>query len=180
MIQRRSILRALAALPLLPTLAQAHGPTRQKLTLSVVINAPPAKVWAVIGNFHDLSWDPLVAKVEGDGGNTENATRTITFKDGRVIEGEQLTHYDADEMSYGTFLPHVDVKVLPVADYSANLMVIAADGGKSKVEWRAAFYRGFPNNDPPPALNEEAAIKAVTAMAQPALDALKAKLEGGT
>lgn len=182
-MNRRGLLR-LAAVPavaaLAPRIAQAHGPTRQKLILSVTINAPPAKVWSVIGNFHDLSWDPLVAKVTGDGGNAENATRTITLTNGGMIEGEQLTRYDADQFVYGTFLPHVDVKVLPVTDFSSTLIVLPQDGGTSKVEWRTAFYRGYPNNDPPPDLNEEAAIKAVTAYAQPALDALKKRIEGGS
>jgi YVTN family beta-propeller protein len=41
---------ALAVLALVGT-ASAHGPTRQKVRESIEINAPPAKVWAVIGNF---------------------------------------------------------------------------------------------------------------------------------
>ena len=31
--------------------AWAHGPTRQKVRESIEIDAPQAKVWAVIGNF---------------------------------------------------------------------------------------------------------------------------------
>lgn len=45
------------------------------------------------------------------------------------------------------------------------------------VEWRGAFYLGYPNNDPPPDLNDEAATKAVSAVYRGGLDALKAKLE---
>jgi len=156
--------------------AYAHGPTRQKLELSVEVNAPPAKVWAVIGNFHDLSWVPAVAKVEGEGGNDpDTAKRTVTLKSGGVWHDEELSDYDAAKFTYGTFLPHVDVKVLPVADFSAHILVTAEPGGKSKVEWRTAFYRGYPNNDPPPDLNEAAAKKAVTDFVQPALDGLKAR-----
>jgi hypothetical protein len=32
--------------------ASAHGPSRQKITESIEINAPPAKVWAAISDFH--------------------------------------------------------------------------------------------------------------------------------
>ena len=61
----RAVALGLAVLALFPTLALAHGPTRQKVTVTVEINAPADKVWAVIGNFQDMSWHPIVAKVEG-------------------------------------------------------------------------------------------------------------------
>ncbi len=170
-----SALALIAAVP-----ALAHGPTRQKLELSVDIAAPPAKIWAVIGNFHDLSWVPAVAHVEGPGGNDPAiAKRTVTLKSGGVLPNQELSDYDAAKFSYGTFLPHVDPKVFPVADYSSHLLVTDLGGGKSHVEWRTAFYRGYPNNDPPPDEDEAAAKKAVTAFCQPALDALKARLESG-
>lgn len=41
-----------------PLAASAHGPSRQKVTESVEINAPADKVWAVIGNFQDMGWHP--------------------------------------------------------------------------------------------------------------------------
>ena len=156
--------------------ALAHGPTRQKLELSIEVAAPPDKVWAMIGNFHDLSWVPAVAKVEGPGGNEpDSAKRTVTLKTGGVWHDEELSDYDGANFTYGTFLPHVDVKVLPVADFSSHISVKAVAGGKSLVAWRSAFYRGYPNNDPPPDLNEAAATKAVTDFCQPALDGLKAR-----
>lgn len=160
--------------------AWAHGPTRQKLELSVDIAAPPAKIWAIIGNFHDLSWVPAVAGVTGPGGNDpDTAKRDVTLKSGGAWHAEELSDYDAAKHTYGTFLPHVDIKILPVADFSAHLAVTPIDAGHSHVEWRSAFYRGYPNNNPPPDLNEAAAVRAVTAFCQPALDALKTRLESG-
>lgn len=160
--------------------ALAHGPTRQKLELAVDIAAPPEKIWAIVGNFHDLSWVPAVAKVEGAGGNDpDTAKRTVTLKSGGMWADEELSDYDAQKFTYGTFLPHVDVKVLPVADFSSHITVTGEPGGKSLVEWRSAFYRGYPNNDPPPSLNEAAAKAAVTAFCQPALDALKSRFGAG-
>ncbi|MCI0465649.1 MAG: SRPBCC family protein, partial [Beijerinckiaceae bacterium] len=44
---------ALSALAL-PQAVWPHGPTRQKVTESILIDAPPAKVWAAIADFHDL------------------------------------------------------------------------------------------------------------------------------
>src|SRR5690606_20998357 len=48
--------------------AMAHGPTRQKVTESVEIAAPADKVWAIVGNFQDVSWHPAFIKTEGKGG----------------------------------------------------------------------------------------------------------------
>jgi hypothetical protein len=173
-MKRHALMAGLACLAAAP--AFAHGPTRQKLELSVEVAAPPEKVWAVIGNFHDLSWVPEVAKVDGPGGNDpDTAKRDVTLKSGGSWKAEELSDYDASKFTYGTFLPHVDTKILPVADFSTHLSVTAGPGGTSKVEWRSAFYRGYPNNDPPPDLNEAAAVKAVTAFCQPALDGLKAR-----
>ena len=49
----------------LPAIAFAHGPTRQKVSLAVDVKAAPAEVWAVIGNFQDMSWHPAVTGSTG-------------------------------------------------------------------------------------------------------------------
>jgi hypothetical protein len=41
------------------------------------------------------------------------------------------------------------------------------------VEWRGAFYRAYPKNDPPPDQNDEAAVAAVTAVYKDGLANLK-------
>ena len=162
-----------AALP-----ALAHDAQRVKYVAAVQIAAPAARVWAVIGHFHDLSWDGLVAKTTGTGGDTPDATRTVVLKSGAILPDEELERYEPQNFTYATFLPHVDVKVFPVTNFSAILVVLPQQDGSSRVEWRCAFYRGYPNFGPPPELNEAAAIRAVSAMTQPALDGLKARLEG--
>ena len=163
---------AAASLP-----ACAHDAQRVKYVASVQIAAPPAKVWSVIGRFHDLSWDKLVERTTGPGGDMPDATRTIVLKTGVVLADEELERYEPPKFTYATFLPHVDVKVLPVTNFSSTLVVLPQSDGGSRVEWRCAFYRGYPNFGPPPELNEAAAIKAVTALTQPALDGLKQSLE---
>src|SRR5262245_13538357 len=157
--------------------APAHGPSRQKITESIEINAPPAKVWAAIADFHDVSWLPGIAKTTGDGGNEPDvAKRQLTLANGATID-ESLYKYNAGEMSYSYRIDNVDVKVLPVNNYSATIIVLPAEGGKSKVEWRGAFYRGYPNNDPPPELNDEAALAAVGKIYRAGLESLKKKVE---
>lgn len=157
--------------------AAAHGPTRQKVTETIEINAPADKVWGVIGNFQDMNWHPLIEKTEGEGGNGADATRKLILGGGAVIE-EKLRSFDAEGRSYKYEITNVDVKVLPVNNYSSSLSV-AEEGGKSVVTWRGAFYRGYMNNDPPDDLNDEAAVKAVTGVYKAGLEELKKTLEAG-
>ncbi|NEU12541.1 SRPBCC family protein [Methylobacterium sp. BTF04] len=164
-----------AAFALVSFGAAAHGPTRKKVEETVEINAAPDKVWAVISNFQDMSWLPPVAKTEGTGGNEVKATRVLTLKDGATVE-EELYKYSAEKMSYSYRINKVDVKTLPVNDYSSTIKVEDA-GGKTKVSWDGAFYRGYMNNDPPPELSDEASQKAVRGLYRTGLDALKAKVE---
>jgi Polyketide cyclase / dehydrase and lipid transport len=155
--------------------AFAHGPSRQKVVEKIEIDAPADKVWAIVGNFQDMSWHPAVAKTEGTGGSDVGAKRTLTLKDGGKIE-EEVTKLDAAGKSIAYKIDTVDVKVLPVNNYAATITV-KDNGGKSEVEWKGAFYRGFMNNDPPPELSDEAALKAVTDIYKSGLAALKAKAE---
>jgi hypothetical protein len=174
---KHAVLVLLGALGASVTPAGAHDAQRVKYVASVHIAASPASVWAVIGHFHDLSWDRLVDKTTGQGGDTPDATRTVVLKSGAVLPDEELERYEPQNFTYATFLPHVDVKVFPVTNFSSILVVLPQPDGGSRVEWRCAFYRGYPNFGPPPGLNEAAAIKAVTALTQPALDGLKATME---
>ncbi|PWB82153.1 MAG: hypothetical protein C3F11_13005 [Methylocystaceae bacterium] len=176
--RRGIVLAALSLAALAPSVGFAHGPSRQKVADKIEIDAPAEKVWAVVGNFQDLNWHPAIATTEGTGGNTpDQAKRHLTLKSGGTID-EILTKYDAKEFSLGYRIEQVDVKVLPVNNYSSTITV-TPQGGKSLVEWKGAFYRGYPNNDPPPELSDEAAIKAVTGIYRSGLEALKAKVEGG-
>ncbi len=171
-MKRRTFMAAMA-IAMLPALAQAHGPTRQKVTLTTEVAADPAEVWAGIGNFQDMSWHPAVHSSTGDGGNTIDATRVLTLgaADGPTIS-EILYKYSDEKMSYSYRITDVLVEVLPVTNYSSHLTVKPRDGGGSIIEWRGAFYRGYPNNDPPDNLNDAAAIAAVTGVYQAGLDAL--------
>jgi len=164
-----------AAMIALPLTVHAHGSSRQKVTEAVEINAAPETVWKVIGDFHDMSWLPGVIKTEA-AGKPEFTHRKLTLQGGGVVS-ESLYKYDADNMSYSYRIDNVDVKVLPVTNYSSTISVEAIDGNKSKVEWKGAFYRGDPNDNPPPELNDETSIAAVQALYRKGLDNLKQKVE---
>ena len=99
--------------------ADAHGPTRKKVIETVTISAAPDKVWAVMGNFQDMSWLPGVKSTTGTGGNSvdpknddnEVAKRTVTLSSGGAIM-EGLYKYNPAEHSYSYRIDKVDVKVL--------------------------------------------------------------------
>ncbi len=165
---------ALAALTLASSVALAHGPTRQKVVEKITIDAPADAVWAQVKDFDALAkWHPAVAESPADKGNTEGSVRTVKIKGGGSLV-ESLERYNAEGKSY-TYRAK-DGGALPVTNYTSTITV-SGDGAKSTVEWRGAFYRGFPNNDPPPDQNDEAAVKAVTGVYQAGLANLKSLIE---
>ena len=120
-----------------------------------------------------MSWHPAVHSTTGEGGNDIDATRQLVLgAEGGPTIDEVLYKYSAEKMSYSYRITAVKVEVLPVTNYSSHLTVKPRDGGGTLVEWRGAFYRGYPNNDPPEELNDAAAIAAVTGVYQAGLDAL--------
>ena len=153
----------------------AHGPTPQKAEEKITIGAPPAKVWAALKEFGDVSWNPAITKVAASGGNEPGATRTITLKTGDLVEG--LDEYNDKDMAYGYRLSTENLEALPVSFYSSTIAVTPAGEG-SEVTWIARFYRGDTSNFPPENLNDEAAVTAITGFLQEGLKGLKAKVEG--
>lgn len=160
---------------LLPTLSLAHGPSRLKLTEQTEINVPPAKVWKMIKDFCSISnWHPIVARCESDGSNGPGAKRVLTLKQaGNPRIDEEMLSYDAQAMTFKYKIKKVDPKVLPVTTYSSFMSIKPNDKGGSIVSWNGGFYRGYPNNNPPPELNDQAAIKAVTGIYKSGLANLK-------
>lgn len=167
----RNYLMALAAsLMLVAGMAEAHGPSRQKTTQSVTLDATPEEVWAAVGNFADMSWFPGVASVDAPEGNTKDGTRTVVLEDGTALT-QELTKYDEAKRLISWRWTADNIEVLPVTNFSTALAV-KDEAGKALVELRGAYYRGFPNNDPPPELNDEAATAAVDAYYQTGIAAL--------
>lgn len=159
----------------LPLVTQAHGPTRQKVVETVTIDAPAATVWARIRDFGALKdWHPAVADSPANQGNAVGSVRLVKLKGGGELT-ETLEGYDDAQMKYSYRLK--DGSPLPVSNYTSTIRVTDA-GGKAQVEWRGAFYRGYPNNDPPPDQNDEAAVKAITGVYQSGLAHLKQLVEG--
>ncbi len=176
-MQKRRLFSAVLTLGvmLFSSLAMAHGPTRQKVTETIEINASATSVWEIVKDFDNAQvWLPMVESSEGEGGNEPGATRILTLgPDVKLYE--TLKKYDAKKMSYSYKIPvdtH-DINILPVNNYSSWLTVTSTGQDTCEVKWKGAFYRGYPNNDPPPELNDDAAVAAVTGVYQAGLAYLK-------
>ncbi len=105
----------------LPHAGWTDGPSRQKITETIQIDAPPAKVWATIADFHDMRWLPGVAKTTGEGGNDPDvAKRQLTLDGGATID-ESLYQYDAGAMSFARHGPPVPLR----GDLSCFRLLIA-------------------------------------------------------
>ena len=170
---RRTLCGAAPGL-LLAAGAAAHGPTRQKVTETITVDAPATTVWARIRNFDALKdWHPAVAASPADKGNEEGSVRELELKGGGHLT-ETLESWDDAKMRYSYRAKNGGA--LPVTNYTSTITV-KAEGEKAVVEWRGAFYRGYPNNDPPPDQNDEAAVAAVTGVYQAGLANLKKLVE---
>ncbi len=174
---RQGALAAVASVALAALLAGtalAHGPTRQKAVERISINAPAPAVWAKIKNFDALKdWHPAVAESPADQGNSEGSVRQLKLKGGGELT-ETLEAHDDAKMKYSYRAKNGGA--LPVTNYTSTISVFA-EGSQTVVEWRGAFYRAYPNNDPPPEQNDEAAVKAITGVYKGGLENLKKLVE---
>ncbi len=156
----------------------AHGAAPLKSVETIIIDAPPDKVWAVVSDFAGYDWLPGVTRVEARGGATpDQGKRRLEMRDGGVVD-ETLIRWDAEKMTLAFHRDHDDVKRLPAINYMTHVTVKPADGGKTLAEWKGRFYRGHPFNDPPPGLDDDTAVAAITALHRASLAALKARVEG--
>ena len=168
----------------------AHGPVRGKMTATISIDAAADDVWAVISQYDDMSWHPVIASTTADKGNKKGSVRILTLQDGHKIT-EELKAYKADKMSYKYKIIDMttvktiqhsgqdeNIPVVPVENYAAKLTV-KGKGSKSVVTWVATYYRGYVNNNPPEELNEAAADKAVGGILTSGLVSLAQKFDKG-
>lgn len=165
-----------AALLLAATLASAHGPTRQKVTETITINAAPEVVWAKVKDFDKFAtWHPAVESSPATDGNKVDSVRTLTLKGGgKIVEALEAFSDEDKKFSYRM----KDAGPLEVANYTSTLQVKPGSAaGTTLVEWRGAFYRKYAGNDPPPDKTDEAAVASISGIYKAGLGNLKAQLE---
>ena len=112
-----------------------------KVSESVEINAPVAKVWEVVGKWEDMLWNPAFIKstaVPATGGTQPNATRKLYLSPDLVLH-ETLTDYRPGK-SYSYVISKVDMTAVPVSKYGATISVAEKDGNTT-LTWTADFLR---------------------------------------
>lgn len=161
----------------LPALALAHGPSRQKVVKDIEVNAPPEQVWAIIADFCSITtWNPEISACEASAGNQPDNLRTLTFSNGAQIQ-DKLARYKPEQMLIQFVLVQPNTKAMPVNTLGSTLSVAATEYGRSRVQWKTAFYRAFPGASPPPELSDEAAITAVAKLLDAGLHGIKSLAE---
>jgi mxaD protein len=156
----------------LPGLAHAEA-KEQRVDHSIVIDAPPGKVWAIAGDFVGLpKWYPPIesSKLVLGRNNEVGAIRELTRRNGTKVE-EKLIDYDP----WNRTMTYTYAEGQPLSsDYFATVTVKDAGNGKSLVEWKARFKRlAYWTDDPPAGQDDETVTKALNAGYKLGLENLK-------
>jgi len=174
--------RSIAVLALVavaaPWAALAAAPTTLRVTETVEIKAPAAKVWAAIKDFDSLnSWHPAFAKDEIIKGtnNKVGAVRQLTVKDGPTFT-EKLLAYGSRTHSFKYMI--IDPTPLPMRNYLSTVSVKSGADGMSVVTWTGTFKRKNASDNPPDAESDAGVTKFVTGVYRGGLDNLKKMIEG--
>jgi hypothetical protein len=140
----------------------AAAEPKTKVKETVKLEAPPAKVWARIGHFGDLSWHPAIKSTEASDGDKLDSQRRLDLG-GPLLWEALISHSDAARRYQYRILDNGEnQKVVPVTHYVSTLMV-KPDGQGSEVVWSSEF-------DPTPGTEPEAAKKAIAGIYRGGLD----------
>ena len=69
---------------LLSTPTNGHGPSRQKVSESIEINASSDEVWKIVSDFNNFNWNKSVEKISASS-NDVGAERTIFLNQVKVL-----------------------------------------------------------------------------------------------
>ena len=155
--------------------ANGHGPSRQKVNEKIEIDTNPEKVWEIVKNFTKYDWNSSVKKVAAE--NSEvGAERKLEFGGGKFVK-QKLEKIDETKRLISWRILETSNDIMPVNSYAAKIFVKEGENGKTIVNYKAGFYRGFMGNDPPEALNDENSKKKVSNFIKNSLKGLKSIAE---
>ena len=106
---------------LLSTPLSAHGPSRQKVSEKIQINAEPNRVWELVKDFKDFKWNKEIKSCSASE-NTIGSERLIEFSNGSKVK-QKLEKLDDNKMMIGWRIIETDNKMLPVNSYAAKVFV---------------------------------------------------------
>jgi mxaD protein len=125
-----------AALLLAPMVAAAKHLSSEQ---SIVINAPPEKVWSIVKDFDALhKWHPAFkGDVIKSGKNNETgAVRTLTLGSGESFD-EELLSYNEKKRTFRYKI--IGNSPFPIVNYVSSMTVGKAKGGKTMLVWQGKY-----------------------------------------
>lgn len=165
-------------LALSSTISFAENRLRVVVAETIEVQAPPAKVWALVKPFDGLSkWhptfsaSPIVSGRDGERG----AIRALTIKDGPTFT-EELLAINEEAMA---FTYSVIESPLPIDNYMSTMTVKANGGGGTTITWIGQFTRKNPRTQVPEGESDAAVVKLISGAYQAGLQTIKKQLEGG-
>ena len=153
----------------------SHGPSRQKVSESIEIQATPEEVWKIVSDFTNFKWNKNITELSAPD-RTVGSERILKFKSGQSII-QKLEKLDEEKKMISWRITETNNDILPVNSYGAKIFIKAADN-KTLVQYKTGFYRGFMGNDPPEELNDENSKIKVTKFIEGNLKGLKRIAEG--
>jgi mxaD protein len=112
----------------------------QSVLQTITINAPPERVWTIVGDFARLdSWYPLIesSKLILGRNNEVGCIRELRRLNGTKVEEKLIDYNPWDRTLTYTYAGGQPLS----SDYFATLTVKDSGSGKSLVEWKARFKR---------------------------------------
>ena len=73
------------SISILNSTAHSHGPSRQKVSEKIEINASPEKVWSIVKKFSNFKWNTNVKEVNAQGEKIDSV-RELNFGDAKIIK----------------------------------------------------------------------------------------------
>jgi len=111
-----------------------------RVTRSAIIDAPIARVWAVLRDFNShTAWHPAVAESEIEGGDPSDqvgCVRRFSLRDGNLIREQLLALSDEEHLSTYCILD----ATLPMRRYVATVQLKrVTDGERTFWHWQSTF-----------------------------------------
>lgn len=182
---KKLLLMLLVAITL-PLVANAHGPSGQKVVKEFVVKADANKVWALVKNFGAIgAWHPDVVNTKLEDikdADTDQILlhRLITLKNGTTFL-EKLRDVNDAEMKMDYKMVDGKDSTIAVSNYRTVLQVKAgAVAGQSTVTLTARFYNKANTMEAPVGKDNPAANKAINEIYDAAAVGLIKVLEAGS
>lgn len=173
-------LSILAMVLFMPLVAQAHGPSGQKVVKEVIVKASPKEAWALVKDFSSIGkWHPDVTEIKVEDKKDEASGnvlphRVVKLKNGRGFE-EKLREVNDEIMKMDYKMVEGENSTILVYGYRTVLTVKPAENaGESLITITGRFYNKSNSLEQLPGLGNKEANAEVNALYDAAAEGLQA------